>query len=144
MFNQSVDQRLTEWVNHRKRLDEVEDPLQEVWDFWHNAPFVPHNRNIDPYFQRSWPSPWEIISENKYDEFTRALMIGWTLKLTDKFKNSKIELRTLVDNLRAREYNLVYIDDSWVINYNDNGPVSVSAITETVRLENLVELTIPR
>ena len=144
MFNQSVDQRLTEWVNHRKRLDEVEDPLQEVWDFWHNAPFVPHNRNIDPYFQQSWPSPWEIISENKYDEFTRALMIGWTLKLTNKFKNSKIELRTLVDNLRAREYNLVYIDDSWVINYNDNGPVSISAITETVRLENLVELTIPR
>jgi hypothetical protein len=144
MFNQSVDQRLTEWVNHRKRLDEVEDPLQEVWDFWHNAPFVPHNRNIDPYFQRSWPSPWEIIAENKYDEFTRALMIGWTLKLTNKFKNSKIELRTLVDNLRAREYNLVYIDDSWVINYNDNGPVNVSTITETVKLENLVEITIPR
>jgi hypothetical protein len=144
MFNQSVDQRLTEWVNHRKRLDEVEDPLQEVWDFWHNAPFVPHNRNIDPYFQRSWPSPWEIIAENKYDEFTRALMIGWTLKLTNKFKNSKIELRTLVDNLRAREYNLVYIDDSWVINYNDNGPVNALTITETVKLENLVEITIPR
>ncbi len=144
MFNQSVDQRLTEWVNHRKRLDEVEDPLQEVWDFWHCAPFVPHNRNVDPYFQRSWPSPWEIIAENKYDEFTRALMIGWTLKLTNKFKNSKIELRTLVDNVRAREYNLVYIDESWVINYSDNGPISVTDITSQFRLENLVELSTPR
>lgn len=144
MFNQSVDQRLTEWVNHRKRLDEVEDPLQEVWDFWHNAPFVPHNRNIDPYYQRSWPSPWEIIAENRYDEFTRALMIGWTLKLTNKFKNSKIELRTLVDSVRTREYNLIYIDDSWVINYSDNGPVSASDITGSFRLENLVEITIPR
>lgn len=144
MFNQSVDQRLTEWVNHRKRLDEVEDPLQEVWDFWHNAPFVPHNRNIDPYFQRSWPSPWEIIAENKYDEFTRALMIGWTLKLTNKFKNSKIELRTLVDNVRPREYNLVYIDEDWVINYSDNGPVNASDIIGQLRLENLVEITTPR
>jgi hypothetical protein len=144
MFNQSVDQRLTEWVNHRKRLDEVEDPLQEVWDFWHNAPFVPHNRNIDPYFQRSWPSPWEIIAENKYDEFTRALMIGWTLKLTNKFKNSKIELRTLVDNVRPREYNLVYIDEDRVINYSDNGPVNVSDIIGQFRIENLVELTTPR
>ncbi len=144
MFNQSVDQRLTEWVNHRKRLDEVEDPLQEVWDFWHNAPFVPHNRNIDPYFQRSWPSPWEIIAENKYDEFTRALMIGWTLKLTNKFKNSKIELRTLVDKDRPREYNLVYIDEDRVINYSDNGPVSASEVTGQFRLENLVELSTPR
>jgi hypothetical protein len=144
MFNQSVDQRLTEWVNHRKLLDEVEDPLQEVWDFWHLDPFVPHNRNIDPYFQRSWPSPWEIIAENRYDEFTRALMIGWTLKLTNKFKNSKIEIRTLVDNTRAREYNLVYIDENWVINYSDNGPIEASKIIESFRLENLVELTTPR
>jgi hypothetical protein len=144
MFNQSVDQRLTEWVNHRQRLDEVEDPLQEVWDFWHNAPFVPHNRNIDPYFQHSWPSPWEIIQENKYDEFTRALMIGWTLKLTNKFKNSKIEIRTLVDIVRPREYNLIYIDDDKVINYSDNGPVDSSSITESFRLENLVEVSTPR
>ena len=144
MFNQSVDQRLTEWVNHRKRLDVVEDPLQEVWDVWHNAPFVPHNRNVDPYFQRSWPSPWEIIEENRYDEFTRALMIGWTLKLTNKFKNSKIEIRTLVDNARQRQYNLVYIDDEWVINYNDNGPVPISDVSGSFRIENLVELTPPR
>lgn len=144
MFNQSVDQRLTEWVNHRRRLDEVEDPLQQVWDFWHSAPFVPHNRNIDPYFQRSWPSPWEIIEQNKYDEFTRALMIGWTLKLTNKFKNSKIEIRTLVDSSRSREYNLIYIDDNWVINYNDNGPVNVSEVVGSFRLENLVELSTPR
>jgi hypothetical protein len=112
MFNQPVDSRLTEWADHRRKLDEVEDPLQTVWDFWHLAPFTPHNRNVDPYYQKSWPSPWEIIVENTYDDFTKALMIGWTLKLTKKFKDSKIELRTLVDSNRTRQYNLLYIDDS--------------------------------
>lgn len=144
MFNLSVDERLTEWANHRKYLDEASDPLQEVWDLWHQAPFIPHNRNVDPYFQRNWPSPWELIAENKYDDFTRALMIGWTLKLTKKFKNSKIELRTLVDRVRPREYNLVYIDNTWVINYNDNGPVPASEIPGMLQLENLVEVASPR
>lgn len=144
MFNQTVEQRLTQWINHRKQLDEIENPLQEVWDFWHRSPFIPHNRNIDPYHQKSWPSPWEIIEENKYDDFTRALMIGWTLKLTKKFKDTKIELKTLVDSTKTREYNLVYIDDQWVINYSDHGPESVENIPDSFRLENLVEVHAPR
>ena len=87
MFSYSVDQRLTEWINCRNTIDQIEEPLQYVWDFWHTAPFIPYNKNIDPFFQRGWPSPWEIIVENKYDDFTRALMIAWTLKLTKKFNN---------------------------------------------------------
>jgi hypothetical protein len=144
MFNQSVNERLTEWINFRKNLETAEDPLQQVWDFWHVAPFIPYNKKIDPYYQNSWPSPWEIIADNKYDEFTRALMIAWTLKLTKKFADSKIEIRTLVDTTRYREYNVVYIDDNWVINYSDNGPISAAEITESFKLENLVEVCSPR
>jgi hypothetical protein len=144
MFNQPVDSRLTEWADHRRELDEVEDPLQTVWDFWHQAPFTPHNRNVDPYYQNSWPTPWEIIVENTYDDFTKALMIGWTLKLTNKFKHSKIELRTLVDSNRTRQYNLLYIDDNWVINYSDNGPIPLPEVPDSFRLENLIEVSSPR
>ena len=144
MFNQPVDSRLTEWANHRRELDKVEDPLQTVWDFWHQAPFTPHNRNVDPYYQNSWPSPWEIIVENTYDDFTKALMIGWSLKLTNKFKDSKIELRTLVDSNRTRQYNLLYIDDNWVINYSDNGPIPLPEVPDSFRLENLIEVSAPR
>ena len=96
MFNRSVEERLTEWIKHRQELDYSNDPLQEVWNFWNQAPFVPHNRNIDPYYEKSWPTPWEIIETNKYDDFTKALMIGWTLKLTKKFKDSKIELENIM------------------------------------------------
>ena len=144
MFNQPVDTRLTEWITHRRELDESIDPLQDVWDFWHRAPFIPLNKNIDPYYQKSWPSPWQIIEDNKYDDFTKALMISWTLKLTNKYKNSKIELKTLVDSSRTREYNLVYVDDSWVINYNDNGPIPALEINEGFKLENLIEVSSPR
>lgn len=144
MFEQSVDQRLSSWIDFRKSLNDSTDPLQEVWDLWHQSPFIPYNKNIDPYYQRNWPSPWEIIAENKYDDFTRALMIAWTLKLTNKFAESKIEIRTLVDNKFNREYNLVYVDDSWVINYNDNGPITIKDIPDSFRIENLVEVKAPR
>ena len=144
MFNQPVDSRLTEWLNHRRQLDQSSDPLQAVWDFWHLAPFIPHNRNIDPHHQKSWPTPWEIIEYNRYDDFTKALMIAWTLKLTNKFKDSKIELKTFVDSARTREYNLIYVDDSWVINYSDSGPVAIENVPESLRLENLVEVSAPR
>jgi hypothetical protein len=144
MFNQPVDIRLTEWKTHRRELDESNNPLQDVWDFWHRAPFTPLNKEVDPYYQKSWPSPWQIIEANKYDDFTKSLMIGWTLKLTNKYKNSKIELKTLVDLARTREYNLIYVDDSWVINYNDNGPVPALEITGEFKLENLIEVSSPR
>ena len=144
MFNQPVDARLTEWIEHRRELDQSPDPLQAVWDFWQSAPFIPHNRNIDPYHQKSWPTPWEIIETNRYDDFTKALMMGWTLKLTKKYQNSKIELRTLVDSRRTKEYNVVCIDDAWVLNYNDNGPVSVEELSGGFKLENLIEVTGPR
>lgn len=144
MFNQPIDERLTEWINHRQQLETAIDPLQDVWDFWHASPFTPHNRNVDPYFQKSWPSPWEIIECNKYDDFTRALMIAWTLKLTTKFKNAKIEIRTLVDKVYSKQYNLVCIDDMWIINYSDNGPALFSELDDSLRLENLIEIHTPR
>ena len=144
MFTLPVEQRLSSWIEHRQQLDQSTTPLQDVWDFWHTAPFIPHNRNVDPYHQRSWPTPWEIIEKNKYDDFTKALMISWTLKLTTHFRDSKIEIKTLVDSTQSREYNLVVVDDQWVINYNDNGPSQLCDVISTLRLENLIEVAPPR
>lgn len=144
MFTLSIDDRLSKWIELRSFIDTADDPLAEVWDFWHQAPFVPHNKNIDPYYQKSWPSPWEIIATNKYDDFTKALMIGWTLKLTSRFKNSKIILKTYVDPKTEKEFNLIYVDEQWVINYNDNGPVSADTVIDSFHLQNLIEVNTPR
>ena len=140
MFNQSVDQRLTHWLNLREKLEQSNSPFVEVWEYWQPAPFIPYNNKIDPYYQASWPTPWEIIVDNKYDDFTKSLMIGWSLKLTERFKNSKIEIRTLVDNSKNSIYNVVIVDDRIAINYDDNGPTDASIIPDYFSIENLVEL----
>lgn len=144
MFNQPLDNRLSSWANLRSSLEEDHNPIDKVWDFWKDAPYIPYNKSVDPFYQRGWPTPWEIIVENHYDDFTKALMIGWTLKYSKRFQNSKIELRTMVDKHRKYQYNVVCVDSQWIINYNDNGPVTIENLPDSFLLENLIELEIPR
>ena len=81
MFNLEVDDRLSAWAALRRQVEQSDAPFDLVWEFWNKSPFVPYNHKIDPYYQASWPSPWEIIVDNSYDDFTRALMIGQTIKM---------------------------------------------------------------
>lgn len=141
MFEKNVDDRLSSWAQFRNNLETAADPFNDVWHFWKDAPFIPYNNAVDPYFQFGWPTPWDIIVHNKYDDFTKALMIGWTLKLTKRFENNRIEIRTLVDKESLVSYNIICIDNEWVINYNDNGPTLMKNIPDGFNLENLVELT---
>lgn len=143
MFNLKLDQKLESWYRFRIQLNDSKDPLSDVWEYWRPAPFIPHNQKIDPYYQRGWPTPWEIISDNKYDDFTKALMIGWTLKLTERYKNSLIELKILEDSL-YRLYNVIYVDNAWVINYSDLGPVTADSIPGSFKVQNQIELAAPR
>lgn len=144
MFKKHIEDRISLWIEFRKKLDCSSDPLQDVWDFWNSSPFTPYNKNIDPYYPKSWPSPWEIIAENIYDDFTKALMIAWTLKLTEKFKNSKIEIKSMLDETQNRQYNLIFVDDNWILNFDDNGPISITDHIASLKLENIIEITRPR
>ena len=144
MFNQNIDDRLSLWAEHRVHLSNTASPFEDVWEFWRHAPYIPYNNKIDPYHIASWPSPWEIIVDNKYDDFTKAVMIAWTLKLTNKFEKSKIEVKTYIDKAKSRQYNIVCVEDAWAINYSDNGPVTTENIPDSFFLENLVELGTPR
>jgi len=144
MFDKSIDQRLSSWYAFRSSLENDNEPFISIWDFWKNAPFIPFNHKIDRYNNTIWPTPWEIIVENKYDDFTKALMIGWTIKLTERFKNSCVELKSIVDNAKNTYYNIVCVDNVWVINYSDMGPVNADLLPKTIFIEYLIELTLPK
>jgi hypothetical protein len=105
---------------------------------------VAFNHRIDPFYQASWPTPWEIIVENQYDDFTKAVMMGYTLLLTDRYKDSQVQIKTLVDTTKNRLYNVLCVDDTWALNYSDNEVVLVDNIPSLYNLENLVNLERPR
>jgi len=140
MFRLSPDDRISSWANLRAQLENCEDPLQMVVDFWSDAPYIPYNHHVDQYNRPSWPTPWEIIVENKYDDFTRALMIGHSLKFTERFKNSVIKIHCLVDKSVSACYNVVDVGGEWVLNYKDNEPVPSENIPDSFLVENIVVL----
>jgi len=144
MFDLDTDDRLTAWSELRKAIDLSNEPLQTCVDFWFKVPFVPFNKSVDPFYPASWPTPWEIIVQNQYDDFTKAVMMGYTLLLTERYKNSLVEIKTLVDSKQNRLYNVVYIDNTWVLNFDDYRPTVVDSVPSLYRLENLVELKRPR
>jgi hypothetical protein len=144
MFNLSAEDRLSSWADHRHHLENCEDPLTETFEFWKESPYIPYNNKIDPYNYRSWPTPWEIIVYNKYDDFTRTVMMAYSIKYTQRFEECLIEIRTLVDNKRSACYNIVCVDNEWAINYNDIGIIHMEEIPETFLVENLIEVGHPR
>ena len=144
MFKLNVDDRLSSWASLRAQLETCEDPFQRVIEFWREAPFIPYNRHIDPYNQRAWPSPWEIIVENQYDDFTKALMMAYSIKFTQRYRNSAIELRTYIDKTKNANYNIICVDETWAINYNDNEAVLLKDLPESFLIENLIELKAQR
>ena len=144
MFSKSPEERLSIWKNFRDSIEVSLDPLLEVMEFWHNAPYVPYNNQIDPFNQHAWPTPWEIIIHNKYDDFTKSLMIAWSLKYTDRFGKSNIQVRSIVDNVQNLQYNVVCIDDKWILNYKENVPVTVENIPDGFNIENIVLIERPK
>ena len=144
MFKLDLDHRLAAWSSLRKALEVSDDPLQDLIDFWQQTPIIPNNVLIDPFYPASWPTPWEIIEQNRYDDFTKAIMMGYTLLLTERYKNSTIQLRTLVDKVRKRLYNVIYVDDEQVLNFSDTEAFLTSQIPEEFLLENIIELERPR
>lgn len=144
MFNKSSDERLSDWSDFRKKLATDSDPLNSLASFWSNAPRIIHNPKIDPYNPKSWPTPWELLHENKYDDFTLALMMGYTLKLSERFKDDNIEVKTMVDSQKTRLYNLVYVNETDVLNYEPAGSVKAQDLDSELYLENIVEIVYPR
>jgi len=144
MFHKSPDERLSAWKSLREQINESDTPLEAVAEFWGDVPLISYNHLIDQYNPKSWPTPWEIIVENRYDDFTLGVMIGYTLKLTEKFANSKIEVRTMVDESRTKLYNLVYIDNNMVLNFDKWQAITAEKIPNSFLLENLVDISMSR
>ena len=138
------DARLAAWSSLRKKIDVSEDPLQVLIDFWSTAPCKADAMVLDQYYVKSWPTPWEIVVENRYDDFTKAVMMGYTLLLTEKYKDSIIEIRTFVDKQHNRLYNAVYVNDAWALNISDTEAVPVFQIPDSFKVENIIVLERPR
>ena len=108
MFGNRYEQRLESWASFRETLEESEDPFRDVISFYKQAPFV--SIHTDPWNKDSWPSPWELVHENQYDDFCCVLGMCYSLQLTERFKGSNFEIHICTINNVSHLY-LLFVDD---------------------------------
>ena len=116
MFHKQYEDRLAVWSCLRNKLESVEDPYQAVIDFYKDAPYV--RLHADPWDKNTWPSPWELVHENQYDDFCTVLGWCYSLQLTDRFKDSKFEIHIGIDRESSDSYYLLFIDSKTVLGWN--------------------------
>jgi hypothetical protein len=114
VFTMPFEQRLSEWSTLRQTLADttLEKMCVDVDAFWQQCPLNAYYLHI--HDMKVWPGPWQLLHDNTYCYYARALGIIYTLSLLG-IKD--------VDLLSATDYNnvdvvLVVVDNAkYVLNY---------------------------
>ena len=96
MFDLYDTERLAEWKRLRDSLETSQTPLEDILRVWKMAPFV--SPYLDPDDSKSWPDPWKLIIDGRFDHLAICLGMLYTAKLTQRFMDSKYEIHMSMSN----------------------------------------------
>ena len=129
MFDKNYEDRLAAWRDFRNSLETSTDPFRDLYLFYQSAPFV--SIHTDPWNNKVWPGPWELVLENQYDDFCRVLGMCYSLQLTERFKGSSFEIHISIDNEKSETYYLLYVDGT-ILNWQYGEVIDEKQLPKTV------------
>ncbi len=111
------------WRNFRAQLTEDRsdlDHLQMVSDFWAKAPLVVPYLDWDG--PDTWPDPWELVAERKFDASAVSLGMEYTLLLSEdgRWTPDRLQLVLSASADRTRQNLILLVDDRYVLNHYYN------------------------
>ena len=115
MFDLHGNERLTKWKQFRDSIELSNSPFEDVANFWSHAPFV--SPYLPPSNPDSWPDPWQLIAVGRFDELAIVIGMLYTIKLTQRFIDSKCEIHTTILSKEKEPIYMLIIDDQQVINF---------------------------
>lgn len=115
--------RLKVWADFRDKIstEPLEVQVVEVDKFWQQAPIITHY--LHPCDVEDWPDPWELINDNNYCYYGRALGMVYTLLLLG------VKDIDFVDAIDDNEQNvvLVLVDNAkYTLNYWPNSVLNIN------------------
>lgn len=128
VFDLYGTERLNEWKRIRDQLESSDSPLLLVADLWSRAPFV--NTYLDPACPNSWPDPWHLILDGRFDELAIALGMLYTLKLTDRFMGTFFEIHTAVSRIDSTPRFFLVVDNKHVLNYEPRAVLEFDSLPD--------------
>ena len=115
MFDLHGNERLTKWKQFRDSIELSNSPFEDVANFWSHAPFV--SPYLPPSNPDSWPDPWQLIAVGRFDELAIVIGMLYTIKLTQRFMDSKCEIHTTILSKEKEPIYMLIIDNQHVINF---------------------------
>ncbi len=110
----SFDTRMAEWYMLRQRITDLslEEQCIEIDKFWQQCPL--NNYYLHPHDIKDWPDPWQLLQDNQYCFYARALGHIYTLAILGI---KDIDLVSAID-YNDTEVVLVLVDNAkYVLNY---------------------------
>ena len=114
VFDVYGNDRLVAWKEFRDSLETSEHPLEDVAKLWSLAPFV--SAYLDPQNPAEWPDPWHLIIDLRLDNLAIALGMLYTIKLTQRFIDTKCEIHMSMLSNNEPTY-LLIVDEKHVLNF---------------------------
>ena len=122
MWPQTFDARLASWTFLREQCQHLptQPALTRINDWWFQAPWRPYYLHWDD--QKTWPDPWQLLSDNVYCEVARGLGILYTITLLDRADLTPVHLVLTKDDtnlvLVAKEKYILNWDPDSIVNTN--------------------------
>lgn len=120
-FQLDFQNRLRDWRNFRESLTnkDTKDICIETDKYWQNSPIM--NHYLHPVDIDNWPDPWQLLDDNLYCPYARALGMIYTLVMLGI---SDIDLVEGTDH-NSIDVVLVLVDRAkYVLNYWPNTVVN--------------------
>jgi len=118
----TFDQRLSAWYHLRQTVQSLplDQALKSINSWWFDCPWQPYYLHWDDL--KTWPDPWQLLSDNVYCEVARGLGILYTVSLLDR---ADLASASLV--LTSTGHNLVLVDQTkYILNWDPNTIVNTS------------------
>jgi hypothetical protein len=120
----SFSARLTSWNQLRQQVQHLpaESALTNINNWWFDAPWRPYYLHWDD--QKTWPDPWQLLSDNEYCEVARGLGILYTITLLNRADMAPLDLI-----LTESGHNLVLATkEKYILNWEVNNIVNTNHI----------------
>lgn len=135
MFNVYDTERLIEWKKLRDSLETSQTPFDDLMQLWRSAPFV--NPFLNPNDPKSWPDPWRLILDGKFDNLAICLGMLYTVKLTQRFMASTFEIHMSI-NEKDTDYYLK-INDVFLNHATNSLTINIAKPTSIVWQEKFLQ-----
>lgn len=114
IFQLDYAERLRAWAQLREQIatQTVQQKCVHTDDWWQAAPLVNHYLHL--HSPGTWPSPWELLTNNVYCTVARGLGMCYTLYMSGV---DQLELATAIDD-HGFDHVLVLVDcDKYILNW---------------------------